>query len=177
MATPSTSWRSLPLFQQKSPVFIDAVAGYLESLSALTLQQRRDLALFKAAELINALIQIRERKQASDRVGPVLAQASFQQVRRVIRERSLLLSNGEVINLRDPLIRDLIDEGCRLFHAGKQDHDVYQRALALSAAQCLVLNDHLDDAIDRYVAASPLAFPDSLLEAVRSSFVEPYRTQ
>ena len=48
--------------------------------------------MFKAAELINALIQIRERNQASDRLGP---------------------------------------------------------ALALSAAQCLVLNVHLTDAIDR----------------------------
>ena len=99
MATSSTSWRSLPLFQEKLPDFIDAVAAYLESLNAMTLQQRRDLAVFKAAELINALIEV--------------------------RERSLLLSNGEVIDLRDPLIRELIDEGCRLFHAGKRDEDVY----------------------------------------------------
>ena len=176
MATSSKPWRSLPLFQEKPAAFLDAVAAYLNSLSALDFQQRSDLAVFKAAELINALIQIRERKEAPDRLGSVLAQASFQQVRRVIRERRLHLGNGEVIDLRDPLIRDLIDEGCRLFHEGKQDAAVYQRALALSAAQCLVLNDQLDEAIDRYVAASSLVFPDSLLDDVRNSFIEAYRT-
>ena len=34
MALPSKPWLSLPLFLQKSPVFIDAVAYYLGSLSA-----------------------------------------------------------------------------------------------------------------------------------------------
>ena len=39
--------------------------------------EREDLAVFKAAELVNALIQIREKKQSPDRFGPELAQASF----------------------------------------------------------------------------------------------------
>lgn len=58
------------------------MATYLEDLGSLNLQQRRNLAVFKAAELINALIQI----------------------------------------------RDLIDAGCRLFHAGQKDAEVYRTA-------------------------------------------------
>ena len=140
-------WRSLPVFREKSPAYLDAVDAYLPALSALSVQQRRDLAVFKAAELLNALIQIRERRQAPDRLGDAFAKASFQRVRQVIRERRIVLQGAELIDLRDPVLRDLIDEGCRLFHAGKTDAAVYQRALALSAAQCLVLNDQLDEAI------------------------------
>lgn len=169
-------WRSLPVFDEKSPAFLDAVAAYGHALSALSLQQRRDLAVFKAAELLNALIQIRERRQSPDRFGQTLAKASFQRVRQVIRDRRIVLQGGEVIDLRDPVLRDLIDEGCRLFHAGRKDAEVYQQALALSAAQCLALNDHLDEGIARYIEGSGLSFPDSLLQAVRTSFIEAYRT-
>lgn len=132
--------------------------------------------MFKAAEAGQCPDSDRERMQAPVRLGPVLAQASFQLVRRLIRVWLLHLTNGEVIDLRDPLIRDLIDEGCRLFYESKQDAARYQRALALSAAQCLLLNDQLDEAIDRYVAATALDFRDSLLDAVRSIFIEAYRT-
>lgn len=90
--------------------------------------------MFKAAELLNALIQIRERRQAPDRLGDAFAKASFQRVRQVIRDRRIVLQGGEVIDLRDPVLRDMIDEGCRLFHAGRKDAEVYQRALALAAA-------------------------------------------
>ena len=169
-------WRSLPVFDEKSPAFLDAVAAYGHALNALSLQQRRDLAVFKAAELLNALIQIRERRQAPDRLGDAVAKASFQRVRQVIRDRRIVLQGGEVIDLRDPALRDLIDEGCRLFHAGRKDAEVYQQALALSAAQCLALNDQLDEGIARYVEGSGLSFPDSLLQAVRTAFIEAYRT-
>jgi hypothetical protein len=169
-------WRSLPVFREKSPAFLDAVAAYWHALNCLSLQQRRELAVFKAAELLNALIQIRERRQAPDRLGEAFAKASFQRVRQVIRDRRMVLEGGEVIDLRDPVIRDLIDEGCRLFHAGRKDADEYQRALALSAAQCLALNDQLDEGIARYAEGSGLSFPDSLLVAVRTSFIEAYRT-
>ena len=169
-------WRSLPAFREKSPAYLDAVDAYLPALSALSVQQRRDLAVFKAAELLNALIQIRERRQAPDRLGDAFAKASFQRVRQVIRERRIVLQGAELIDLRDPVLRDLIDEGCRLFHAGRKDDEVYQQALALSAAQCLALNDQLDEGIARYIEGSGLSFPDSLLQAVRTSFIEAYRT-
>ena len=82
MAPEEICWRSLPVFREKSPAFLDDVAIYLEGLGSLNLQQRRNLAVFKAAELINALIQI----------------------------------------------RDQIDAGCRLFHAGQKDAEVYRTA-------------------------------------------------
>lgn len=82
MAPEEICWRSLPVFREKSPAFLEDVATYLEDLGSLNLQQRRNLAVFKAAELINALIQI----------------------------------------------RDLIDAGCRLFHAGQKDAEVYRTA-------------------------------------------------
>ena len=176
MAAEVSPWRTLAVFLEKSPGYLDAVEAYLPALRALSLAQRKDLAVFKAAELLNALIQIRERRQAPDRFGPTLAKASFQRVRQVIRDRRILLQGGEVIDLRDPVFRDLIDEGCRLFHAGRKDAEVYQRALALSAAQFWALNDQLDEGIARYVAGSGLTFPDALLQAVRTSFIEAYRT-
>ena len=176
MAAEALPWRTLAVFREKSPGYLEAVDAYLPALRALSEEQRRNLAVFKAAELLNALIQIRERRQAPDRLGDAFAKASFQRVRQVIRDRRIVLQGGEVIDLRDPVLRDLIDEGCRLFHAGRKDAEVYQRALALSAAQCLALNDQLDEGIARYVEGSGLTFPDALLQAVRSSFIEAYRT-
>lgn len=169
------TWRTLPVFVEKSPDFLDAVAGYLGQLDRLSLQQRQDLALFKAAELVNALIQIRQRKQAADRVSPAVAQASFALVRAAIRDRQIALAGGESMDLKEPPLRDLIDEGCRLFHAGKNDPDLYQRALALSAAQCIALHDQLEVALHRYANDSGLNLPPSLLEAVQQAFIEPYR--
>ena len=176
MAAEATSWRTLPVFREKSPGYLEAVEAYLQRLQGLSLEQRRDLAVFKAAELLNALIQIRERRQAPDRLGEAFAKASFKRVRQVIRDRRLVLQGGEVIDLREPVIRELIDEGCRLFHAGRRDAEVYQRALPLSAAQCLALNAQLEEGVARYVEGSGLVFPASLLEAVRSSFIDAYRT-
>ncbi|MFZ9568912.1 MAG: hypothetical protein ACO28M_03605 [Vulcanococcus sp.] len=168
-------WRTWPVFAEKSPDFLDAVASYLEQLDRLSPQQRQDLALFKAAELVNALIQMRERKQAADRVGPAMAQASFALVRAAIRDRQIALAGGERTDLREPVLRDLIDEGCRLFHAGKKDPDLYQRALALSAAQCIALHEQLKVALERYASDSGLELPESLREAVQQAFIEPYR--
>ena len=79
------------------------------------------------------------------------------------------------MDLKEPPLRDLIDEGCRLFHAGKNDPDLYQRALALSAAQCIALHDQLEVALHRYANDSGLNLPPSLLEAVQQAFIEPYR--
>lgn len=170
-----TDWRDLEVFEAKPPEFIDAVEAYLLVLDHLNLQQRRDLAVFKAAELVNALIQIKERQQADDRVGSALARASFALVRSVIRSRQIVLTDCCSIDLRSPALRDLIDEGCRLFHTGKTNPALYQQALALSAAQCLALNDQLEGALQRYAQGCGLDLPPSLLEDVRQSFIARYR--
>jgi len=170
------SWRALPVFAEKPPEFLDAVERYLNELGTLSNQERHDLAMFKAAELVNALIQILERKQSSDGVGPQLAQASFALVRAVIRDRKMVLVGGEIIHLQSPPVRAVIDEGCRLFHVGKNDPDVYQTALALSAAQCIALNDQLEGALQRYASGCGLDLPASLLHSVRSLFIERYRS-
>lgn len=174
MKSDDQTWRTLPLLSEKSPHFIDAVADYLVLLDRLSLQQRRDLAVFKVAELVNALIQIKERQQAADRVGPVLAKKSFALVRSVIRSRRISLAGGDSVDLQSPQLRELIDEGCRLFHTGKNDPDLYQRALALSAAQCIALNAQLDDALRCYASGSGLNLPPSLLEDVHQSFIAKY---
>ena len=168
-------WRSCPALAEKEDGFLSVVADYLVDLEALDPQQRQCLALFKAAELINALIQLRERREAEDRVGPELAKRSFQLVRAVIRNRTLPYAGSQSHCLRDPQLTALIDEGCRLFHLGKSDQDLYQRALALSAAQCIALQDELGPALDQYLQGSGLVLPASLLASVRSSFIDAYR--
>ena len=167
-------WRDLEVFQQKPADFLDAVETYLVQLERLSVQQRQDLAVFKAAALVNALIQIKERQQAEDRVGPALAQASFALVRAVIRSRQIPLTGGGSIDLSSSALRELIDEGCRLFHIGKTKPQLYQQALALSAAQCLALNDQLEAALQRYAQGCGLDLPPSLLDDVRQSFLDPY---
>jgi len=47
MKSDSQAWRTLPQLSEKPPHFIDAVANYLVLLDRLSLQQRRDLAVFK----------------------------------------------------------------------------------------------------------------------------------
>lgn len=168
-------WRLCPALAEKDEIFLATVADYLAELEALDPQQQRCLALFKAAELINALIQLRERRQADDRVGPELAQRSFQLVRAVIRNRTLPYAGTQGQCLRDPQLTAVIDEGCRLFHLGKSDKDLYQRALALSAAQCIALQDELGPALDQYLQGCGYALPASLIASVRESFIDAYR--
>ena len=168
-------WRSCPALAEKDEAYLAAVADYLAQLEALSAQQRRCLALFKAAELVNALIQIRAR-QAEDRVGPELTQRSFALVRGVIRNRSLPYAGSEGDCLRDPQLRAVIDEGCRLFHLGKTNQALYQQALALSAAQCLALQHQLGPALDQYLQGTGLPVPETLVAAVRTSFIDAYRS-
>ncbi|MGA0021741.1 MAG: hypothetical protein ACO3GW_06210 [Vulcanococcus sp.] len=175
MASLDQTWRTLPVFEDRSPEFLDSVDAYLSQLANLSPMEREDLAVFKAAELVNALIQIREKKQSPDRFGPELAQASFALVRAVIRDRRICLAEGETINLQNARLREVIDEGCRLFHLGKKDPDLYQSALALSAAQCIALNDQLEDALRRYASGSGLNLPAPLIETVQQLFIESYR--
>ena len=126
--------------------------------------------------MVNALIQIKERREAEDRVGPELAQRSFALVRAVIRNRSLPYAGSESNCLRDPQLTAVIDEGCRLFHLGKTNQELYQQALALSAAQCLALQDELGPALDQYLQGTGLAVPETLVAAVRASFIDAYRS-
>lgn len=177
MAPVNGGWRGLEPLQGRSEPFLAAVAQFLSQVQALSLDQQRKLALFKAAELVNALLQIRERRQADNRFGAELAQASFEVVRGVIRNRQLVLLHQEAVDLREPPIRALIDEGCRLFHAGKSNPDLYQQALALSAAQCIALHPHLDEALTTYAQGCGLSFPAALLQAVRDDFITPYHQQ
>jgi hypothetical protein len=182
MATVSTSrtgamqcWRLCPALEEKDEEFLRSVADYLADLEALDPQQKRCLALFKAAELINALIQIKERRDAEDRVGPDLAKRSFQLVRAVIRNRCLPYAGSQSQCLRDPQLTAVIDEGCRLFHLGKSDKELYQQALALSAAQCIALQDELGPALDDYLQGCGFALPQSLIASVREAFIDAYR--
>lgn len=173
--TPVTEpWSELEPLQGRSESFLDQVATFLAQVQALSADQKRVLALFKAAELVNALIQLRERRQAENRFGQALAHASFSLVRAVIRSRLMDLGAQGCVDLRDPPIRELIDKGCRLFHAGKHDPELYQQALALSAAQCIALNPYLDSALNDYAQGCGLALPDGLLQAVRDDFITPY---
>ncbi len=152
-------WRSCPALVDKDNAYLAAVADYLAQLDALSQQQRRCLALFKASELVNALIQIKERRQADDRVGPEMAQRSFALVRAVIRNRSLPYAGSESHCLRDPQLTAVLDGGCRLLHLGKTNKELYQQALALSSAQCLAMQDQLGPALDQYLQGTGLAFP------------------
>lgn len=68
----------------------------------------------------------------------------------------------------------MINEGCRLFHAGKKQPEKYQLALALSAAQCIVLHPWLDEGLIRYRKGCGLQLPDALVDDVRENFITPY---
>ena len=175
MTKVNEAWCALEPLQNRSDAFLEHVAAFLPQVQALTAEQKHAMALFKAAELVNALLQIRERRQTEDRFGAELAKASFDRVRAVIRNRTMDLGAQGVVDLQDPPIRALIDEGCRLFHAGKSDPALYQKALALSAAQCIVLNPSLEAALMGYASGCGLVLPKALLQAVREDFIAPYR--
>lgn len=101
---------------------------------------------------------------------------SFALVRSVIRNRSLPYAGSESQCLRDPQLTAVIDEGCRLFHLGKTNKELYQQALALSAAQCLALQDQLGPALDQYLQGAGLELPETLIASVRASFIDAYRS-
>lgn len=170
----AVDWRAYPALAGKDHDFLASVAGYLPLIEALSSDQRQRLALFKAAELFNALIQIREQREDPQRLGAELAQASFALVRAVIRDRSMPLPDGAAISLRDPELQQLIDLGCQLFHRGKSDPALYQQALALSAAQCIALHELLEPALQHYVQICPFPLPPALCAAVRTAFISAY---
>ena len=174
MASGKELWRSLEPLQNRSNEFLDAVASYLPKVERLNSAQKSSLSVFKSAELVNALLQIREKQKAEDRFGPELAKSSFVLIRAAIRERVMDLGAQGTIDLRDPEIRGLINEGCRLFHTGKKRPEQYQLALALSAAQCIALHPWLNEGLNRYSQGCGLQLPDALINAVKDNFIAPY---
>ena len=174
MASGQELWRSLEPLQNRSPEFLDAVASYLPTVETLSCEHKHKLSVFKSAELVNALLQIRETRESEDRFGPELAKASFVLVRAAIRDRIMHLGSEGTVDLRAPEIRAVINEGCRLFHAGKKRPEKYQLALALSAAQCIVLYPWLDESLMRYSKGCGLQLPDALIHAVQDNFIIPY---
>lgn len=175
MRSLAIDWDKYPILHDEDSEFLACVAEFAGEISQLSEEQQQRLALFKAAELVNALVQMRESRNAADRLGPEKAAASFKIVRAAIRDRQVELPDGETVSLHDPEIRTLIDRGCRAFHAGKSDPEQWERAMALSTAQYIVLNPYLEGALDRYVGQFQALFPDGLVRAVKRTFVEPYR--
>ena len=55
MAKVNETWCALEPLQNRSDEFLDHVAAFLPQVQALTADQKRAMALFKAAELVNAL--------------------------------------------------------------------------------------------------------------------------
>tara|TARA_B100000073_G_scaffold258659_1_gene218553 strand:- start:342 stop:890 length:549 start_codon:yes stop_codon:yes gene_type:complete len=168
-------WRSLEPLQSRSSEFLDAVASYLPRVQTLSCNNKRKLSVFKSAELVNALLQIREKRESEDRFGPELASASFVLVRAAIRDRIIDLGCEGTVDLRAPEIRSVINEGCRLFQAGKKRPEQYQLALALSEAQCIALYPWLDESLTSYSKGCGRELPEALIHAVRDNFITPYR--
>ncbi len=164
-----------PILAGEAPEFLEAVARFAGELDTLSEDQKRRLALFKAAELLNALMQLRERDDEAESFGTEKAAASFKIVRAVVRDRRINFPSGETVALDDPEIRKIIDTGCQAFHAGKRDPEQQERAMALSTAQCIVLHPYLKEALDRYVGQFRQLYPDRLVEAVERHFIEPYK--
>ena len=177
MTSEQGSWRSLEPLRNRSPEFLEAVASYLPRVQALSSDYQGRLSVFKSAELVNAMLQIREKQRSEDRFGAELAQASFVVVRAAIRIRTMHLGSEGIVDLKPPEIRGLINEGCRLFHAGKKQPEKYQLALARSAAQCIVLNPWLDQSLSRYRKGCGLQLPEALISAVRDDFITPYQLE
>jgi len=177
MQTTVINWEDYPILHGEDPEFLQTVAKFIAQLSQLSESQKQRLALFKAAELINALVQMRERRSASGRLGPEKAAASFKLVRAAIRDRQIKLPDTTIVSLHDPEIRATIDEACRYFHLGKKDPEQWELAMALSTAQYIVLSPYLESELDRYASQLQDLYPEAIVQAVKRSFIEPYRNK
>ncbi|MEO0947918.1 MAG: hypothetical protein AAFY11_07205 [Cyanobacteria bacterium J06641_5] len=175
MQSIAINWDDYPILHGEDPEYLQSIAEFAERLSHLSEDRKQRLALFKAAELINAIVQMRERRNASERLGPEKAATSFKIVRAAIRDRQITLPDGATIDLRDPEIRSIIDEACRYFHLGKKDPEQWQLAMALSTAQYIVLSPYLEGELDRYASQFQDLYPDAIVQAVKRTFIEPYR--
>ena len=124
---------------------------------------------------MNTLLQIREKQESEDHFVPELACALFVLVRAGIRDWIMHLGSERTMDLRALEIRAVINQGCRLFHSGKKHPEKYQLALALSAAQCIVLSPWLDGSQMLYTKGGGLQQPEALIHAVRDNFITPVR--
>ncbi len=176
MPTIPIDWQKYPDLQDQEPTFLDQVSEFVTQVEQLTPAQKQTLAVFKAAELLNALVQIGEKRNSPERLGPEKAAAVSKIIRTAIRNRQMVLPNGDVISFQEPEIRTLIiDLGCQLFYAGKTDEAKWEQAMALSTAQYISLNAYMDDALERYTTQYPDLFPEYLIRTVTQKFIDPYR--
>jgi uncharacterized membrane protein YccC len=173
---PTMNLSDYEILRGKDPHFLNTVSTFLTEVASLPEAQKKRLALYKAAELLNAMAQIREHEEAESRIGPAKAAASRRLARRAIRDRCIDLPNGESISLGNPQIKAIIDQGSKLFHSGRSDPEQWNRAMALSTAQCIALRAHLEGELHRFAKSYADIYPDALVQDVQRAFIEPYRT-
>jgi len=165
-----------PKLAGKEESFKALVSSFIERLAPLSAELKDKLAFYKAMELANALVQIREKEEAENRLGAEKAAASSRMARAAIRERQIDLPGGEIISFKEPELAAIIDEGARAFHGGKQDKDseLWQKAMALSTAQYIVLNKYLGMRLMQVYDYFSDLYPQELISEIRDRFISPY---
>ncbi len=166
-----------PVLAEKEPEFKALVSGFVARLAGLSETQKSKLALFKAIELTNALVQIREQENSPQRLGPEKAAASFKIVRAALRERQITLLGQEVVTFDEPELKAIIDEGSRTFHAGKHDPEQWQQAMAFSTAQYIILHPYLPQRLQEFHHQYQDLFPPELAQEITARFITPYQVQ
>ena len=111
-------------------------------IKELATYQRRNLYVFKWAELVNALQQIIEKRRSENCFGADLEGGSSMLVRISICNRLMDLDEKGKVDLEDPWIQSIINEGRKLFRANRNIlrktslHWLYQRCVH-SCIPCL----------------------------------------
>lgn len=162
-----------PKLANREPEFRALVAGFLPQLANLSPNHKRQLALFKAIELTNALVQIWEQENSPQRLGPEKAAQSFQIIRALLRDRQINLA-GEVVSFKAPEVKALIDQGAQTFHAGKRDPEQWQRALAFSTAQYIELHPYLAEGLHQFHQHFQTLYSPGVIAEVTARFITPY---
>jgi hypothetical protein len=163
-----------PALQAQEPNFQRLVCQFADRIATLSAAQKKKLAILKAIELTNAIVQIHEKERSPKRLGKEKAKTSFRIVRAALRDRRIALPGQAEISLKEPELRSLIDEACRLFHSGKKDPDQWQQMLAFSTAQCIVLNQDLMDSLRYFHQRFQDLYPPEIMSEVAEQFVMPY---
>ncbi|MBW4520773.1 MAG: hypothetical protein KME16_13855 [Scytolyngbya sp. HA4215-MV1] len=163
-----------PALQDKEPDFQVSVCQFASRLATLSEVQKKKLAILKAIKLTNAIVQIYEKEQSPLRIGKEKAKVSFRIVRAALREQRISLPGQAEISLREPELRSIIDEACCLFHSGKKDPNQWEQRLALSTAQCIVLNHDLMKGLRYFHQRLQDLSPPEILSEVAERFIVPY---
>ena len=164
-----------PALKDEDKEFKQQISYFIPRLAILSEEQKKKLALFKAIELTNAILQIREKKNPLGGVGKEKADRSFQIVRAAIRMRQVALPGQQPICLKEPELKAIIDEACQTFHAGKRDSQQWERAMAFSAAQSIVLNEYLEKGLEQFHQSYPDLYSPEIRQIVKERFILPYR--